>query len=80
MAGCGYVYSGELMSYHMFKHHIVRIYFSLKLVACWSLFFPGFLCEAGFYLYSAVYASDVLGNASTCPTMHYYYFKDILLK
>jgi len=33
----------------------VRIYFSLKLVACGSLFLPWILCEAGFYLYSAVY-------------------------
>jgi hypothetical protein len=68
MVGYGYVYSGKLMSYHMFEHPIVRIYFSLKLVACGSLFLSGFLCEAGFYLYSAVYASDVLGKASTEPT------------
>jgi hypothetical protein len=58
----------------------VRIYFSLILVAGGGLFLSGFLCEAGFYLSTAVYASDVLGNASTCPTMHYYYFKDVLLK
>jgi len=56
--------SGVLMSYQMFWHPIVRIYFSLKLVACESLFLSvlfceslflaWFLCEVGFYLYSAV--------------------------
>ena len=37
----------------------MRIYFSLELVACGSLFLPWFFCEAGFYLYSIMYASDV---------------------
>lgn len=51
----------------------MRIYFSLKLVACensflsvlfcGNLFLPWFVFEAGFYLYSTdVYASDVLGD------------------
>jgi len=64
--------SGVLMSYQMFLHPILRIYFSLKLVTCeslflsvlfcGSLFLPSFFCEARFYLYSAVYAYDVLGD------------------
>jgi len=62
----------------------VRNYFSLKSVACeglflsvlfcGSLFLLGFFCEVGFYLYSAVYASDVFGDVPTCTIMHSYYF------
>jgi len=62
---------------------VVRIYFSMKLVACeilflsvlfcGRLFIHGFFCEAGFYLYSAAaYASDVLDDVPTCPIMHYF--------
>ena len=57
----------------------MRIYFSLKLVACenlflsilfcGSLFLSWFFCEAEFYLYFAVaYAYDV----PTCPIMYFF--------
>jgi len=71
MAGCGYVCSSELMSYQMFLHPFVRIYFSLKLVICCSLFLPWFFCEAGFYLYSAMYAFVVLEHV---PMFLVHYF------
>ena len=60
----------------------MRVYFSV--LFCGSLFLPGFFCKAGFYLYSAVYASDVLGDVPICTIMHYYYFQrrsfEVMLK
>jgi len=61
---------------------IVRINFSLKLVAfeslflsvlfCGSLFLPGFFYESDFYLYPSVaFASDVLGDVSMF-IVHYF--------